>query len=55
MGTTTITVTVSDGQLIARVHSRGIRIYGATLTPFENAGDDPRGAGAWNSRAEIRM
>ena len=22
----------------ARVHSRGIRIYGATLTPFENAG-----------------
>jgi lysophospholipase L1-like esterase len=25
-------------QLIARAHSRGIRIYGATLTPFENAG-----------------
>jgi lysophospholipase L1-like esterase len=25
-------------QLIARAHSRGIRIYGATLTPFDNAG-----------------
>jgi lysophospholipase L1-like esterase len=25
-------------QLIARAHSRGIRIYGATLTPFDNVG-----------------
>ena len=25
-------------QLIARAHSRGIRIYGATLTPFDDAG-----------------
>jgi len=25
-------------QLIARAHARGIRIYGATLTPFDNAG-----------------
>jgi lysophospholipase L1-like esterase len=25
-------------QMIARAHSRGIRIYGATLTPFDNAG-----------------
>ena len=25
-------------QLIARAHSRGVRIYGATLTPFEGAG-----------------
>jgi lysophospholipase L1-like esterase len=25
-------------QLIARAHSRGVRIYGATLTPFDNAG-----------------
>jgi lysophospholipase L1-like esterase len=25
-------------QLIARAHSRGVRIYGATLTPFDNVG-----------------
>ncbi len=25
-------------QMIARAHSRGVRIYGATLTPFDNAG-----------------
>src|SRR5581483_5207516 len=25
-------------QMIARAHSRGVRIYGATLTPFNNAG-----------------
>lgn len=25
-------------QMIARAHGRGIRIYGATLTPFDNAG-----------------
>jgi lysophospholipase L1-like esterase len=40
---TTQTVTADDiigayRQLIARAHSRGIRIYGATLTPFNGAG-----------------
>jgi len=27
-------------QLIARAHARGVRIYGATITPFEGAGTD---------------
>jgi lysophospholipase L1-like esterase len=40
---TTQAVTANDiiaahRQLIARAHSRGVRIYGATLTPFNGAG-----------------
>ena len=34
-------------QLIARAHARGLRIYGATLTPFE-------GAGYWTPEGEAK-
>jgi lysophospholipase L1-like esterase len=34
-------------QLIERAHARGLRIYGATLTPFE-------GAGYWSSEGEAK-
>jgi lysophospholipase L1-like esterase len=34
-------------QLIARAHARGVKIYGATITPYEGAGtDSPQGEAA---------